>query len=1130
MSGLSNWALNQRIYSVAARSKGGGSTNSTIGQILSNDETGANDAGNKAITNLSEIDSAQVTTPLVKSTEPIVLQSGDNTISIGTDGKLTLPNPLGEGILCKDSSNIVEKVTVGGNLAYDTSTKTLNTAADLTGLTSVGTGKLTLTDTDETNIEGAVLDDPTITLAEGPGIYSIDSAGKLKKIFLGSNLSFFSNTNTLSWNANSISASYAPRVLNYQSSLTDSTPYWNNASTAFYQLSGAIMNIKGYIRGSEKLLENYTDVKSFKFNAGRDETINENYVYVNHAIPTNPNSIFRQIVFYEHGATQDSTYNGYVVDQSNRILRPLILNNRDYETKQLFQSEQASGDHAYFEDSNIVMFQQGNGNPDDYTGEILHGAGNYDTDAATHILHPLDTIQFYIPSDNSVVTPGPNRLAAFSPDDTTIQIWEAYQTEATDYSGYMLHGGGLDFQNGYILEGLPIPVETDRDDTINSSYIYTRAHPVQTAYVQYYIFYEHGASYESNNTNIDNFGQKYNSTLPRQITSRDYSQDHFFINTEGNLEVFTKRLPDEGSNDLIERKNLIGNLVDNTGLLEALNAFPVYYYEDANLVKWNLDHDIYLIIQANGVYFWEPSKTAETARGDSFNDYIIYNTLEINPTLTLPRPALDYSFQLKYQNSQVRNDLGPGGYLSRYNVYTINTNTLNNRADLFLSFGRQLTDDAAINGSLIYLSKIVDANGYGTGSYIDEYKLSNYTVTVAEGQNIKLTPTRYTVTNNIGNYSTSIEGVYTTYESANDTTLMSDLPSISISLYKDTSTGYNGASGTLTSYVAKRLDEVSYSRENVRGQLTTETYSGNILTTTLKLTRPKLNGTTILGSYTRYHIPDTFYQNIQWGSTATDPAPTDLRFTQTRSSITNHQSLLLQAVVEGVYTTYNLISSTSGMAYVGGYPHFNSTLPFVVRNPIPPNVDGQRNICFTMPVKDEQTISLDSSNTTTRFQITMSSTDLISKNIAYLQQFIYVIIGGNQLNKNQYSFEKVGSTYYINFTTAPTSTVRLEKPYVLNHDGLYYSSVGTNNTQIITTYPTYGYVHPLSTTIHNCLQMVDVLDTGFFQPFYNYLPKRPTETFEDETINPALNFQRVFDYFFSRGDNIFFDFTVEIIP
>lgn len=246
MSGLSNWSLNQRINSVAARI-GTGSSTTTIGEIL----VKGNDANEKTITNLSEIESAEVTTPLIKSTEPIVLQSGDNTVTIGTDGKLTLPNPSGAGILCKDSSNIVEKVTVGSNLDYNTTSKELDTANELTGLTSISTGKLSLTDTTD-NIEGAILNNPKITGLESAGIYSIDSNGYFSKVYFAGGLSYTSGiTNTITYTSLTPTEVFSPKIDNALVGNTDTTAYWN--ADCFSIKRGNILKLKGLLEGTNTI-------------------------------------------------------------------------------------------------------------------------------------------------------------------------------------------------------------------------------------------------------------------------------------------------------------------------------------------------------------------------------------------------------------------------------------------------------------------------------------------------------------------------------------------------------------------------------------------------------------------------------------------------------------------------------------------------------------------------------------------------------------------------------------------------------------------------------------------------------------------------------------------------------------
>ena len=139
----------------------------------------------------------------------------------------------------------------------------------------------------------------------------------------------------------------------------------------------------------------------------------------------------------------------------------------------LYQSEQSSiGTHAFFDNNRFYIFEGGNGNPSDYTGQLLHGAGNLLN--SNHILHPTDSMGFYVKNEDPTNTnhnkwgPGPSpfqRIYAFA-ENNIILIFEAnaFTTSVDsngntikepvykDYRGYIFHGSGINFSDGYILK------------------------------------------------------------------------------------------------------------------------------------------------------------------------------------------------------------------------------------------------------------------------------------------------------------------------------------------------------------------------------------------------------------------------------------------------------------------------------------------------------------------------------------------------------------------------------------------------------------------------------------------------------------------------------------------------------
>lgn len=376
MSGLSNWALNQRIYSVAARSRGGGSTNSTISDVLGN----GNDAGNKAITNLSNITSSEVTTSKVKSTAALELESNGNKVTIGTTGKLTLPNPSGEGILCKDSSDTVEKVTVGSNLAYNTTSKKLDLAADLTGLTSVTsdgvtTNKITFppqllqnangtsnlgTSEQYTNLENlfriSILDkDNTAggktTAPSSGGLLIVDSNGRVTISQTHTNLSVNAGSQTISASNPAAYDDDSSPAIYMDSGKTYGSTNWDKEM--YYRRNGSQLWFKG------KLTYN-TTLPSFTYKITKDDSLTENYFYSDSGI----------LNLFEYNTTSESN-----LDTGLQLGNTRLGAKENY-----FELTQGNPSSIDYDIDNQFFYQQSND-----TIEVYETISNINTDVPRYL-------------------------------------------------------------------------------------------------------------------------------------------------------------------------------------------------------------------------------------------------------------------------------------------------------------------------------------------------------------------------------------------------------------------------------------------------------------------------------------------------------------------------------------------------------------------------------------------------------------------------------------------------------------------------------------------------------------------------------------------------------------------------
>ena len=444
MSGLSNWALNQRIYSVAARSRGGGSTNSTISDVLTN----GNDAGNKAITNLSNVSSTEVTTSKVKSTAALELGSNGNTVTIGATGKLTLRNPSGAGILCQDSSNIVEKVSVGSNLAYDTSTKTLNTATALTGLTSVSSDGVTTntitfpssllqkedggnqdTQDQHTNLENlfkiSILDTDgnTITPPNTGGLLMVDRKGRVTVSQSHTNLSVNANFQTITASNPSAYISYIPSL--YTDEGTTSIVGWD---TDVYYLN----------RGSQLWLKGKLTVKnllSLQVETGRDDTINSNYMYT----ILNASDQITDYVIYEDGTTEESNYTGRQLGSdtlgSKYNIEFLNKNTRDYNQNHVHIN--AAG--------NLEVYETGQGEPTNLIGHLVNNTIHLEAYDSFPVYYAP---QLYTEFDF-------NHEIMLVVQQWGIYIWEPNKRlsnyRARDYSTFIVHSSELNYGEKVVL-------------------------------------------------------------------------------------------------------------------------------------------------------------------------------------------------------------------------------------------------------------------------------------------------------------------------------------------------------------------------------------------------------------------------------------------------------------------------------------------------------------------------------------------------------------------------------------------------------------------------------------------------------------------------------------------------------